>query len=90
MTDGKKLKSFMVLKGLTQDRVAEAIGISTTTFNMKINNKREFLANEIKGLIELLDIPKDQIYGIFFTNDVDYKSTSEDGTDEENDPVRLD
>ena len=66
MTDGKKLKSFMVLKGLTQDRVAEAIGISTTTFNMKINNKREFLANEIKGLIELLDIPKDQIYGIFF------------------------
>ncbi len=83
MTDTKKLKSFLVLRDLTQDRVAEAIGISATSFSMKLHNKREFLANEIKGLIELLCIPKEKIFEIFFTDGVDLKSTNEEETDEQ-------
>ncbi len=78
LTDTKKLRSFLVLHDLTQDRVAEAIGISATSFNMKLHNKREFLANEIKGLIELLCIPKEKIFEIFFATDVSEKSTQEE------------
>lgn len=61
-----EIKGRIVAKGLTQDDVAKSIGISTKTFNSKLNGKGWFDTNEIEGLIKVLDI-KNPIE-IFFAN----------------------
>lgn len=56
MTNTLKLKSLFVLNGLTQQEVAEKIGISYQSLSLKINNKREFKQSEISKLCEILNI----------------------------------
>lgn len=71
MTNTLKLKAIMVERGLTQADLAKALNISEQTMNYKINNRREFKASEIQTLIKILQIPSDQVDGIFFVHDVD-------------------
>lgn len=71
MTNTKKLRALILECGLTQEQVAAHLGITPASLNYKINNKREFKASEIKALVELLNIPNEDVTGIFFTRDVD-------------------
>lgn len=71
MTNTKKLRALILERGLTQEQVAAHLGITPASLNYKINNKREFKASEIKALVELLNIPNEDVTGIFFTRDVD-------------------
>lgn len=71
MTNTKKLRALILECGLTQEQVAAHLGITPASLNYKINNKREFKASEIKALVELLNIPNEDVTGIFFTHDVD-------------------
>lgn len=71
MTNTKKLRALILECGLTQEQVAAHLGITPASLNYKINNKREFKASEIKALAELLNIPNEDVTGIFFTRDVD-------------------
>lgn len=71
MTNTKKLRALILECGLTQEQVAAHLGITPASLNYKINNKREFKASEIKSLVELLNIPNEDVTGIFFTRDVD-------------------
>lgn len=64
------LKAKMVEKDLNQDDVAKRLGIDRSTFNLKLNGKREFLISEAKILVEILDIDIIQFYSIFFNQDV--------------------
>lgn len=73
MTDTNKLKQILVGEGLTQAKAAELMGISLQSFNMKLNNKREFSVKEIKSMTKLFNIKNP--YAIFFATDVDLKST---------------
>lgn len=41
---------------LTQEDVAKFMDIDSTTFNLKLNNKRRFYLDEIKRLCEILQI----------------------------------
>jgi transcriptional regulator with XRE-family HTH domain len=50
------LKGRMVECGYTQEALALELGISTNALNLKLNNKSEFKASEIKELSELLQI----------------------------------
>lgn len=77
MTNSNELRAAMTRKGMTQEQVAEALGVTTATLNYKINNKREFKTSEVKALVDLLEIPKEDIDKIFFANDVDCESTIE-------------
>lgn len=77
MTNSNELRAAMTRKGMTQEQVAEALGVTTATLNYKINNKREFKTSEVKALVDLLEIPKENIDKIFFANDVDCESTIE-------------
>lgn len=61
-----ELKGRIVAKRLRQQDVAEKLGISTKTFNSKLNGKGTFDANEIEKLIEVLEI-KNPVE-IFFAN----------------------
>ena len=66
MTDTNKLKAILVENGLTQKQVAEKIGISSTSLNYKISNKRPFNSDEMFRLCDILNIKEPR--NIFFAN----------------------
>lgn len=54
--------------GLTQDAVAQRLGISLSRFNAKLNgtNGAEFSLGEVQGLKKLFDLEPHQVDEIFF------------------------
>ena len=75
MINSAKLKAKLVEMDLAQEAVAIQIGMSSATFNYKLNNKREFKASEIEKLISVLNLTPDEVSSIFFASQVDYLST---------------
>lgn len=65
MVDTKALKGAIVAKGMTQQAVAEKLGMSPKTFYSRMK-KGVFGSDEMEALIALLDL-KDPV-GIFFAN----------------------
>jgi len=57
-----KLKGARVEKGLTQEDMAERIGISTYSYLMKENGKRDFTLTEMKKICEILDKELSEIF----------------------------
>lgn len=66
MVNTLKLKSVIIERGLTQEQVADAIGVSLQTFNGKINNKVEFKVSEVKKIQEILNLTDEEVRLIFF------------------------
>ena len=75
MTDSRKLKAVIIEKGFTQDQIAELIGMSSTTFSYKLNNKVECKASEILIISKVLELTTQQTMDIFFAENVENKST---------------
>ena len=73
MINKNLLKSFMVKSGHTNDSLADAIGISRTSFSYKINDKRPFISTEISKIAHELKLKPEEIMMIFFADDVDEK-----------------
>lgn len=71
MTNTSKLKAKIVENGLLQEQVAMQLGMTSATFNYKLNNKTEFKGSEIKMLIVILHLIADEVMAIFFADDVD-------------------
>lgn len=71
MTDTKKLKAAMILKGITSGELADRIGISRQSFSYKMNNLREFRAKEISAISQVLELTLNEKEEIFFTDTVD-------------------
>ena len=67
MIDTKALKGIIVSSGLTQQAVANHLGISPKTFYAKMK-KGVFGSDEMEGMIELLEI--ENPCAIFFANTV--------------------
>ena len=57
-----KLKGARVEKGLTQEDMAERIGISTFSYLMKENGKRDFTLTEMKKICEILGKELSEIF----------------------------
>ena len=70
--DKKMLKSKMVLFGDTQADLADAIGISLSRLNAKINEKNgaEFLQSEISVICERYKLSVQETANIFFAEKV--------------------
>ena len=51
----------------TQEKAAKAIGISETSLNLTLNNKRNFRQSEILTLCSFLNIPVSKIDKYFFS-----------------------
>ena len=64
--DYSKLLGKMREKRFTQDFLAEKIGISATSMNLSLNNKRDFKQEEIFNICKVLEIPLSKIPGYFF------------------------
>ncbi len=57
-------------KGITQERMAELIGISKNNYNLKENGKLDFNLSEVKKILNILD---EDYNNIFFTENVNEK-----------------
>ena len=65
MTDTKKLKAKMVENGILLDTLAKKVGISRVSLSYKINNKRQFSAEEIRDISSELQLKSEEIQQIF-------------------------
>lgn len=75
MINTSKLKAKIVENGLIQEQVAMQLGMTSATFNYKLNNKTEFKGSEIKMLIVILHLTADEVNAIFFADKVERYST---------------
>ena len=61
-----KLLGRMKEKRFTQDELADKIGISATSMNLSLNNKRDFKQEVILSVCDCLGIPLSKIPEYFF------------------------
>lgn len=50
-----------------QEKLANAMGISRTTLNLKITGKTDFTTTELRKMVNLLEIDPNKIWDYFFT-----------------------
>lgn len=55
-------------KHITQSGLASMLGLSETSLNLTLNNKRPFRQTEISKVCECLDIPNEHIDSYFFSH----------------------
>lgn len=78
MTDTKELNRVIHRSGLTKSYIANKLGISLYSFQLKRENKRQFTAEQIKILCDLLDIKSlREKERIFFASEVDKTPTKQ-------------
>ena len=75
MTDTVLLRQKIEESGYKLRFIAQRLGITYQCLLNKINNESKFKATEILSMCELLHINLQQKEAIFFTRDVDEKST---------------
>lgn len=68
--DYRKLLGKMREQKVTQEVLAEKVGISATSMNLSLNNKRDFRQEEILVICESLDISLSDIPTYFFTKEL--------------------
>lgn len=71
MTNSDLLKKIISEKGIKKSKLIEALSISYTQLQRKIENKIEFKASEIMILCDTLNIDINLREKIFFNVDVD-------------------
>ena len=74
MINANKIRARIVEMGLTQQQVAEKIGMSAKTFSLKMNSGK-FGLDEAERMIEVLKIEKPEPY--FFAEAVTCEATEE-------------
>jgi len=76
VTDTVRLRGLIADSGLKKGAIAEQLGITTYGLQKKIENLNEFKPTEIVILCKILNISSlEEKDKIFFTKEVDYKST---------------
>lgn len=70
--DYSKLLGRLREKQITQSELASKLGISETTLNFSLKNKRPFKQSEINQMCEILSIPLNSIEVFFLPNDFRY------------------
>lgn len=66
--DYSKLSGRMRECKYTQETLSKVLGISETTLNLSLNNKRNFKQDEMLKICEVLNIPKDCLTEYFFAH----------------------
>ena len=64
-----KLLGRMREYGFTQESLSKAMGINECTLNIKLNGKGFFNTKEIDKIVELLQIPDEEIGVYFFSTE---------------------
>lgn len=66
----KELRAYMARHGDTCQSLAEALGLSTSTFSDKINGHSCFRQTEIQIIIDRYELTAEEVMRIFFALDV--------------------
>lgn len=66
---GNMLKGKLRENALSQEEIAEKMGISLSRFNAKINGRggAQFVLGEVQSLKKILDLTAEQVDQIFFS-----------------------
>ena len=62
MADTLQLEMEIRRNGLSKKDVARALGLSEQGFLLKLNNKTEFKASEIRKMCDLLKLPDNSLF----------------------------
>ncbi len=62
MADTLQLELEIRRNGLTKKEVAQALGLSEQGFLLKLNNKNEFKASEIRKMCNLLNLADNSLF----------------------------
>lgn len=68
MYNYSRLLGLMREKNITQENLAEYVGISEVTLNKKLNNNSQFKQNEMVSILNVLALPITDVVTIFFTH----------------------
>ena len=71
MTNTNKLKAMIIERGTTANDLAKKIGMTSRTFSLKLNNKREFVLSEVAKIQQALNLSPEERDSIFFGKCVD-------------------
>lgn len=66
----KEFRVALVRAEISQNELADRIGISRQSLSQKTNGKRDFKLSEIRKISEVLDLSSDDVNVIFFGNEV--------------------
>ena len=75
MTDTTTLRSIIANSGLKYKAIAEIMGLTPYSLQMKIDNETEFKASEIDTLANTLGMDMQQRDSIFFARKVEFNYT---------------
>ena len=68
MVKVNRLKGLIVEKQVTQEVVAESIGVNRSTFYRKMKNNGDFSLEEAKKIKNVLDLTTEEAVDIFFND----------------------
>ena len=68
MTDKNLLYYFVKRAGFKNKDIAEAIGITSAGYSLKISNKSDFRQSEIKTICDMLSLTVEERDRVFFAN----------------------
>ena len=68
MYNYSKLLGLMREKNITQENLAEYVGMSEVTLNKKLNNNSQFKQSEMVSILNVLALPITDIVTIFFAH----------------------
>lgn len=75
MVDTIKLSDSLKKSGLKNCYISKKLKISDNSLSNKMNNRTEFKASELTALQDLLNLPNDQFFEIFFAREVSVSDT---------------
>lgn len=70
LVNKRELKAEIYRKGFTITELSSKMGISKTALYNKINDKIKFSIDDVKKIIEFLNLNEEQVYKIFFAKKV--------------------
>ena len=75
MYNRQELKAVMARFDDTQEQLADALKTTSAILSAKINGKRDFKRNDIEVIALRYSLLPDELWRIFFANDVELKET---------------
>lgn len=73
----KKLKALLKKNGITQNEIADMLGLTYQTISIKLNGHKDFTQSEIRSLKIILHLSPEEIDDIFFSSDDFITNTEE-------------
>lgn len=64
----EKLRNALKRQGITQNELAEILGLTYQTISIKMNGHKDFTQSEIKAIMIVLGLTPEEVVDIFLSN----------------------